>query len=297
MKLAACSLQASARGWLCRENLKRQHNAATRLQAVVRGDRLRCERRSMVASVIQLQASRRGQLGRRARAARVVELQLEKERTSSLLLQCAARRWLGHRSSAAAVLQAQWRGHAGRHKALKRRARLARRAQRAAEAKARSEDFRRAALDALDLGDPVGNLSLRSSKYCPNSSVGTVPGAAAASTNTAGHGSSGLARTSAVVSGVRSGAVSALGLLEGERVRRAATTGGLGLRSHGAKSSSADWQPDERTQELAKTDLLPKFGQLDGGRRFAEIRSAAIYGLTAGTRASIGTGAQASSGL
>lgn len=271
-KRAASSLQASVRGWLCREELRRQRSAASRLQAMVRGDRVRRERRNMAALVVRLQAQRRGQLGRRVRAAREVEVQHELERTSSTLLQFAARQWLLRRSSAAAAVQARWRGRAGRQKAFKRRAKLARRAQRAAEAKARSEDFRRAALDALDLGDPVGNISLRSAKY----------GAAAASTlvSAAGCGPAGLTGRGAV-SGVRSGAVSALGALEGEPARRAATTGGLGLRSHGGKSPSADWRPDGRTHELVQTDLLPKFGQLDGGRRFAELRSAAKYGLTA----------------
>ena len=48
---------------------------------------------------------------------------------------------------------------------MKRKTKVERREKRAAEAKARAEDFRRAALDALDLGDPVGNLALRSAKY------------------------------------------------------------------------------------------------------------------------------------
>lgn len=288
---ASASMQAHARGWLCRKELKRQRSAASKLQAIVRGDRLRRERRDMVTSVIRLQAQRRGQVGRRIKAARIVEVQHELERSSSTLLQCAARRWLGRRSSAAAVVQARWRGRAGRQKALKRRAKVARRAQRAAEAKARSEDFRRAALDALDLGDPVGNISLRSAKYRVDASPTAGGVAASPLASAVGRGSGSLVGHG-VVSGVRNGAVSALGALEGEPARRAATTGGLGLRSH-SKSPNTDWRPDGRTQELVQTDLLPKFGQLDGGRRFAELRSAAQYGLTAG----MGMGGRASSGL
>jgi len=305
---AASSLQAKARGWLCREDLKRQRCAVARLQAVVRGDILRRERRGMVGAATRLQAQRRGQLGRRARSAREVEVQQELERTSSMLLQSAARRWLGQRDTAAAALQARWRGRGGRRRAVKRRQKVERRAQRAAEAKARAEDFRRAALDALDLGDPVGNLALRSAKYSSTAAAGDVAGAAgigagargsaaaaaaaAASAlgDAAGGREAGMAASSSgggggptgLVAGVRSGAVSALGALEGEPARRAATTGGLGLRNRSGNGNvNADWRPDGRTKELAQTDMLPKFGQLDGGRRFAALRSVANYGLGA----------------
>ena len=277
-KRAVERLQAAGRGWLAREEMRQQRSAVSRLQAVVRGDILRRERRCMAGAATRVQAARRGMLGRRLGAYRAIEVQKDLERKSSVLLQRSIRSWLGQRDTAASGLQARWRGRVGRRKAVKRKAKVSRREKRAAEAKARAEDFRRAALDALDLGDPVGNLALRSAKYAGGGGIGGGASAGAG----AGAAVPGLNASSGAISGVRSGAVSALGQLEGLPTRRAATTGGLGFRNGAAGSPTqhADYL-DSRTKELARTGLMPKFGQLDGGRRFEELRNIGSYGLAA----------------
>ena len=273
-KRAAERLQAAGRGWLAREDLRQQRSAVSRLQAVVRGDMLRRERCCMAGAATRVQAARRGMLGRRLGAYRAIEVQKDHERKSTVMLQRSIRGWLGQRDTAVSTLQARWRGRVGRRRAVKRKAKVERREKRAASAKARSADFRRAALDALDLGDPVGNLALRSAKYAGGGGIGGGASAGAAAA------APGLNARSGAISGVRSGAVSALGQLEGVPARRAATTGGLGLRGSPTHQAHADYL-DSRTNELARTGLMPKFGQLDGGRRFEELRNVGSYGLAA----------------